>query len=330
MDGVAEQGHGMFPERVGVIGAGLMGHGIAQVCAMHGCEVRLQDVDEKVLETARSCIIKNLQLFAEEGLTDRASIDPVLSRIKLTLDLGEAVRDVEFVVEAAPESLDLKTEIFRQMGEAAPQEAILASNTSTLSITDMAKYVENRDRTIITHWFNPPYLVPVVEVVRGQATSDKTVQRTMDFLKAMGKEPVRVLKEVPGFLVNRIQSAMFREVLALLEAGVAEPEEIDRAVRGSFGLRLPIIGPLKTADLAGLDLWCKGMRYLYPFLDDSKEPQKVLQEKVDGGHFGKKTGKGFFEYETGPDRGLEEQDRDRKMIQLLGLLYGKNKREGEK
>jgi 3-hydroxybutyryl-CoA dehydrogenase len=320
----------MLPERVGVIGAGLMGHGIAQVCAMHGCEVRLHDVDEKVLEHARSLIMKNLQLFAEAGLADQASLAPVLSRITLTLDLREAVRDVELVVEAAPESLDLKTEIFRRIGEAAPPEAILASNTSTLSITDMAKYVEHRDRTIVTHWFNPPYLVPVVEVVRGLATSDKTVQMTVDFLKAMGKDPVLVLKEVPGFLVNRIQSAMFREVLALLEAGVAEPEEIDRAVRGSFGLRLPIIGPLKTADLGGLDLWYKGMRYLYPFLDNATEPQKVLQEKVDGGHFGKKTGEGFFAYETVTDRGLEEQERDLKMIQLLGLLYGKKKKDGEK
>jgi 3-hydroxybutyryl-CoA dehydrogenase len=330
MDGVAEKANHMLWKRVAVIGAGLMGHGIAQVCAMHGCEVRLYDVDQKVLESARSRILVNLQLFAEAGLIDASSIDEVCSRVKATLNLEEAVAVAQFVVEAAPENMDLKTEIFKRMGKAAPMEAILASNTSTLSITEMAKYVENKARTIITHWFNPPYLVPVVEVVKGQATSDETVQKTIDFLKAIGKEPVMVLKEVPGFLVNRIQTAMFREVLALLEAGVAEPEEIDRAVRGSFGMRLPIIGPLKTVDLAGLDLMYKGMGYLYPFLDASKELQKVLRDKVDAGHLGKKTGKGFFEYETGPGRGLEEQERDRKMIQLLKMLYGKEKGEGEK
>jgi 3-hydroxybutyryl-CoA dehydrogenase len=165
----------------------------------------------------------------------------------------------------------------------------------------------------------------LVEVVRAETTSPETVSLTVDFLKKMGKDPVRILKEVPGFLINRIQTAMFREVLSLLEMGVAEPAEIDRAVMGSFGLRLPIIGPLKTVDLGGLDIWFKGMKYLYPFFDNSREPQEVMREKAEAGYLGRKTGKGFFEYPPATSASEEERDRDKKMIKLLSLLHPKKR-----
>jgi len=310
-------------QNVAVIGSGLMGHGIAQVFAQGGCSVTINDVNEEILEEAKEKIASNLRTFTEMGLGEERAIDTVMSRITSTTNLQEAVADADFVTEAVPEDLDLKKKVFKEIDAAVSKDTIMVSNTSTLSITEIGKPVKNRGRLIITHWFNPPYLIPVVEVVRGELTSQATFETTVSFLRRMGKEPVRVLKEVPGFLVNRIQTAMFREVLSLLEGGVAQAEEIDRAVKGSFGLRLATIGPLETADLGGLDLWYKGMRHLYRFLDNSLEPQKILKEKVEGGHVGLKAGKGFFQYQHDSVKGFKEEERDRKLIQLLKILYQK-------
>ena len=309
-----------------VIGAGLMGHGIAQVFALGGCRVVLHDVDRTVLKNAVKKIRANFRLLGEARWVSRPSAEQALARISTTTDLEEAAAQADFVTEAVSENLELKRRIFERLDAATPEHAIIASNTSTLKITEIGGHLRKADRVVTTHWFNPPYLVPVVEIVRGEKTSDETVELTSRFLKKMGKEPVRVLKEVPGFLINRIQTAMFREVLSLLEMGVAEPEEIDRAVMGSFGLRLPIIGPLKTVDLGGLDIWYKGMKYLYPFFDNSKEPQRVMREKVEAGSFGLKAGKGFFEYPSAASGSRQERERDKKMIKLLALLYPKNRK----
>lgn len=308
-------------KNVAVIGSGLMGHGIAQVFAQAGYWVKINDLNKEILQKARERIASNLGTFIEMGLREEKAIDSIMSRIKPTTDLQEAVAEADFVTEAVPEDLDLKKKVFKEIDAATTKDAIMASNTSMLSITEIGKWVKNKDRLIITHWFNPPYLIPVVEVVRGELTSQETFEITVSLLRRIGKEPIKVLKEVPGFLVNRIQTAMFREVLSLLEGGVAEAEEIDRAVKGSFGLRLATIGPLETADLGGLDLWYKGMRHLYKFLDNSSGPQKILRVKVESGHLGQKAGKGFFEYQGDSIEGIEEKERDRKLIQLLKILY---------
>jgi 3-hydroxybutyryl-CoA dehydrogenase len=294
-------------KNVAVIGSGLMGHGIAQVFAQGGCSVTINDLNEGILQKAKERIASNLGTFIEMGLGEEKAIDSIMSRIKPTTDLQEAVAEADFVTEAVPEDLDLKKEVFKEIDTATGKDTIIASNTSMLSITEIGKWVNNKDRLIITHWFNPPYLIPVVEVVRGELTSPE------------------VLREVPGFLVNRIQTAMFREVLSLLEGGVAQAEEIDTAVKGSFGLRLATIGPLEAADLGGLDLWYKGIRHLYKFLDNSLGPQKILKEKVERGHLGQKTGRGFFEYQDDSLKGIKEKERDRKLIQLLKVLYKEKK-----
>jgi 3-hydroxyacyl-CoA dehydrogenase len=310
-----------------VIGAGLMGHGIAQVFALGGCRVVLQDLDPRILASALERIRTNFQVLGDARWVGRTSAERALARISTTTDLEEAASQADFVTEAISEDLELKRRIFERLERAVPEHAIMASNTSTLKITDIGGHLRNAERVLTTHWFNPPYLVPVVEIVCSEKTSAETLDRTSEFLKKMGKEPVRILKEVPGFLVNRIQTAMFREVLSLLEMGVAEPAEIDRAVMGSFGLRLPIIGPLKTVDLGGLDIWYKGMKYLYPFFDNSREPQKVMRDKVEAGCLGRKSGKGFFEYAPATFGGEEERERDRKMIKQLSLLYPKNRKK---
>lgn len=306
--------------QVAVAGAGLMGHGIAQVFARGGCSVKLYDVNEDVLRTSKERIRSNLRLCVETGFEDEAVVDRVLSRIETTRNLREAVQDVDFVTEAVFEDLNLKKEVFKEIDAAAGDNVIMASNTSGLNISEVGKVIGKSDRLLITHWFNPPHLIPVVEVLKTEGTSEKTLQWTLSFLKEMGKEPVHVLKQVPGFLVNRIQTAMFREVIGLLEAGVATAENIDRAVSGSFGLRLAAIGPLATVDLAGVHLWFQGAKNLYPLFDASQEPQKTLTEMVQKGCLGKKTGKGFFDYQGRNAKGNEEEIRDKKLLGILDIL----------
>ena len=311
------------PERIAVIGSGLMGHGIAQAFAQGGCNVTLHDTDETVLEKASQRIGLNLKASAEKGLEEEARIEKIISRISPTGDLAEAVRDADFVVESVPEDLLIKKKVFKAIDSLAPEGTILASNTSMLTISDIGKDVKRKERLVVTHWFNPPHLIPVVEVVKGAATSQETVERTIHLLEEIGKVPVRVLKEVPGHLLNRIQFALFRETLSLLQEGVATPGEIDKAVSGSLGLRLATIGPLKSIDLAGIDLFWYGMKDMYTYLDNSLEPQRIIQKKVRAGEIGRKSGKGFFEYESSNLMSGDERARDDKIMELLTILYPK-------
>jgi len=311
--------------KVAVVGAGIMGHGIAQVFAHKGCSVLLHDVDNSILNAALEKIKSNLKLYVDLGLEQEAVIDEVMSRITLTTRLTDAVAEVQFVIEAVPENLKLKIEIFKTIDEATQDFVIMASNTSSLSITEISKSVKKSDRLLMTHWFNPPYLIPVVEVVKGESTSEETFSLTFKFLKDMGKEPVHVMKQIPGLLVNRIQTAMFREIIGLLEAGIATPEDIDKAVRGSFGIRLAAIGPLATVDLAGVDLWCTGAKNLYPLLDVSQEPQRLLTTMVEKGFYGIKTNKGFFEYLDNQKNNIIKE-RDVTLLKLLHVLYEDTKK----
>ncbi len=313
--------------RTAVIGAGLMGHAIAQVFAENGCSVSLYDISDTLLAKALERIRSNLKLPVELGLEGEGFVEEVLSKISVTTDLAEAVRDAQFITEAVPEDLRLKIDVFKKLDDLAHDPAVLATNTSTLPITDISRGLGKRDKVIITHWFNPPHLVPVVEVVKGESTSEETFNVTFQFLKEMGKEPVHVLRQVPGFLVNRIQTAMFREVVALLEENVASAEDIDKAVRGSFGLRLATMGPLAVVDLGGVDLWYKGAMSLYPSLDASREPRKIWTDMVEKGLLGEKTGKGFFAYEPGSIPGII-RERDTKLLTLLRILYPR-KRKGD-
>jgi 3-hydroxybutyryl-CoA dehydrogenase len=309
---------------VAVIGSGLMGHGIAQVFSRGGCRVRMHDVNDELLARAMARIESNLRTLAENGLGKEGDIEGILSRITPTTSLRDAVADADFVTEAIPEDLKLKNELFSSLESLAPEHSILASNTSMLKISDIGKPITDKSRTLVTHWFNPAHLIPVVEVVKGPDTSQETVETMVGFLREMGKEPVRVLKEVPGHLVNRIQFALNRETLGLLEQGVATPEEIDKAVSFSFALRLVASGPLRTIDINGIDLYYYGMREIYRYLDNSPAPQDILRQKIEKGEVGRRSGKGFFEYEvTGALTSLEAE-RDRKLIQLLKVLYPKD------
>jgi 3-hydroxybutyryl-CoA dehydrogenase len=307
-----------------VLGAGIMGHGIAQSFLMGGYPVSLYDIQESILETAKSHIEKNLGLFYESDLIGKKDIDLSLRRLSTTTDLKLAVEGSDFIVEAAPEDLGLKQRLFEQVESFCGGNTIIATNTSSLTLKGIGARVKNRDRLVVTHWFNPPHIVPTVEVVKGEQTGDETMETTYQLLEKIKKMPVKINQELPGFLVNRIQLAMVREVFDLYEKGVASAADIDKAVKGSFGFRLASIGPLLTADLGGLELWLRVFENLVPQIQSSTDPPKALQRLVSQGHFGIKTGKGFYDYAV--DFSKAELDgaikkRDQEFLNRLKNLY---------
>jgi len=315
---------------ISVLGAGIMGHGIAQSFLMGGYPVRLYDIKESILQTARAHIEKNMELFQQADLIGKEDIGLALNRLSTTVDLKDAVGGSDFIVEAAPEDLALKQGLFQEVESLCGDDTIIASNTSSLTLKDIGARVKNKERLVITHWFNPPHIVPTVEVVKGERTSDETMETAYGLLTKIRKVPVKIYQELPGFLVNRIQTAMVREVFDLYEKGVASASDIDKAVKGSFGFRLASIGPLLTADLGGLELWLKVFENLVPQIQSSTDPPKTLQRLVSQGHFGIKTGKGFYDYATDFSKAELDgaiQKRDQEFLHRLKHLYWDKKDE---
>ncbi|MBU6443790.1 MAG: 3-hydroxyacyl-CoA dehydrogenase family protein [Alphaproteobacteria bacterium] len=273
------------PQRIAIIGGGLMGAGIAQVFAAAGHRVTVHEPVAEVRETVRARIAANLAALEQ---------DPApAENVAVAGELAAAVADAQFVFEAAPEKLPLKQSIFAALAKHAPPGAILASNTSVIPITDIVHGLETASRMAGTHWWNPPYLVPLVEVVQTAQTAPQTVAALMALLKAVGKAPVHVKKDVPGFVANRLQHALWREAIAIVAAGICDAETVDTCVKQSFGLRLPVLGPLENADLVGLDLTLDIHNVILPAIDNSPAPSPLLQELVEKGDLGFKTGKGF-------------------------------------
>jgi 3-hydroxybutyryl-CoA dehydrogenase len=307
-----------------VLGAGIMGHGIAQSFLMGGYPVRLYDIKESILDTAKAHIEESLGLFSQFDLIGEQDINSALSRLSTTTDLKAAVEGSDFIVEAAPEDLSLKQGLFQQVESLCGRDTIIATNTSSLTLRDIGARVKDKERLVITHWFNPPHIVPTVEVVKAEQTSEETMETTYELLAKIRKLPVKIYQELPGFVVNRIQVAMVREVFDLYEKGVASAEDIDKAVKGSFGFRLASIGPLLTADLGGLELWLKVAENLLPQIQSSTDPPKALQSLVSQGHFGIKTGKGFYDYAVDFSKAELDaavQKRDREFLNRLKQLY---------
>ena len=282
--------------RMAVIGAGLMGHGIAQIFAGKEWRVSLTDVDEAILSKAVQGIRANLTFLAQNGIGALEDVEPALDRIRTTLSLEEAAADADFVIEAVAERLDLKQDLFSTLDAMCPSKTILATNTSVMSITEIASKSKNRTRIVGTHFWNPPYLVPLVEVVPGNDTVPEVVDSTYDVLKKVGKHPVKVRRDVPGFVGNRLQHALWREAISIVDQGIADAATVDEVIKNSFGIRLPVLGPLETADMVGLDLTLQIHDYILRHLDRSTEPAPVLKEKVRQGDLGFKTGKGFQEW----------------------------------
>jgi 3-hydroxybutyryl-CoA dehydrogenase len=271
-------------EKVAVVGAGLMGHGIAQVFAEAGHAVSITDPDRDTLGTVHERVRRNL---------DRAGRDPTaVDRIESADSVEAAVAGAQLVVEAAPEKLELKQQLFARLSQVAP-DAILASNTSVMSIGAIARDAERPERVVGTHFWNPPHLIPLVEVTQAELTSLETVERTIDLLAAAGKDAVHVKRDVPGFIGNRLQHALWREAIALVEAGVCAAEDVDTVVKSTLGLKLQVLGPLENADLIGTDLTLAIHGYVLPHIDSRPAPSPLLRKLVDQGDLGMKSGAGF-------------------------------------
>jgi 3-hydroxybutyryl-CoA dehydrogenase len=282
----------MLVERVAVVGAGLMGHGIAQAFAEAGAPVAVWDPDAEVRASVHDRVRANLRAL---GRTAEA-VDAVLGRVTVLANLEPAVDGAEVVIEAAPEDLGIKQRLFERLGELAGPGTMLATNTSVIPVARITERTRNRGRALGTHWWNPPYLIPLVEVVQAEATDPEVVERMLRLLAAAGKTPVHVRRDVPGFVGNRLQHALWREAFRLVEDGVCDAETVDVVVKSSFGRRLGVLGPIENADLVGLDLTLAIHEYLLPDLDRTPGPAAVLRDKVARGELGRKTGKGFFDW----------------------------------
>jgi 3-hydroxybutyryl-CoA dehydrogenase len=273
---------------VTVIGAGLMGHGIGQVFARAGNSVVITDPNSEALNVALDRVHRNLE---DEGVDSTR----VLCNMSIDAVLESAVADADLIIEAAPEQLELKQKLFADVARAAPRHAVLASNTSVIPITRIGEKLDadSRRRLLGTHWWNPPHLVPLVEVVRTEYTDMAVFDQTFAWLEAVGKRPVKVHQDVTGFIGNRLQHALWREAIGLVEDGVCDAEAIDLVVKNSFGMRMPVLGPMENADLVGLELTRDVHRVMFPDLRCTATPSPLLDKLLGDGHTGMKSGQGL-------------------------------------
>ncbi len=275
----------MAKARIGVLGAGLMGHGIAQVFALHGHDVRVYDPSAQALASLRARIASNLRdLEEDEGAAERVAPSSTIE---------DCVSTADFVVEAALEDLGVKQKLFAEVERYAPASAVLASNTSVIPITEIMRDIKDGARTVGTHWWNPPFLVPLVEVIGTDRTSQATIDFTMELHKAIGKTPVHVKKDVPGFVGNRLQHALWREAVSLVENGICDAETVDTVIKASFGRRIAVLGPLENADLVGTDLTLAIHKTVLPAIESRPGPSPYLEKLVAEGKLGMKSGEGF-------------------------------------
>src|SRR5580700_4059637 len=282
--------------RIGVLGAGLMGHGIAQVFALAGHAVTIYDPVAASLSQVRTRIAANLRDLGDD--------EAAAQRVQPCTDLAQAVRDADFVVEAAPEDLEIKRKLFRETEALVRPDTILASNTSVIPITAIMQDLHDRARALGTHWWNPPFLVPLVEVIGTQWTSRAAIDWTMVLHAAAGKKPAHVKKDVPGFIGNRLQHALWREAIALVENGICDAQTVDAVVKASFGRRLAVLGPLENADLVGTDLTLAIHKTVLPDIDGTPGPLPYLEKLVADCKRGMKSGEGFRKWSAGEQAAL--------------------------
>jgi 3-hydroxybutyryl-CoA dehydrogenase len=275
----------MTKARIAVIGAGLMGHGIAQVFALAGHPVTVYDAVEANLRTVRDRIAANLRDLDQDVTA--------YERVAPTGDLAEAVREADYVVEAAPEDLALKQRLFADIEGHVRPDTVLASNTSVIPITQIMGGLRHRERALGTHWWNPPFLVPLVEVIGTEWTSQAAIDFTMKLHADAGKTPAHVKKDVPGFIGNRLQHALWREAVSLVERGICDAETVDTVIKAAFGRRLAVLGPLENADMVGTDLTLAIHRTVLPDIESRPGPSPYLERLVADGKLGFKSGEGF-------------------------------------
>lgn len=303
---------------IAIIGAGVMGSGIAQTFAQAGYVVRLQARHEDTLRSACDRIARNQEGMIQAGLLPERGARDALARIHTTTKLEEAVHGCHFVSESVPEDLGLKQEVFAALDRHAPPEAVLSTDTSGISISAIASATNRPELVVGFHWMNPPHLMPTVEVIRGERTSDGTMDLTCDLARRIGRVPLRVERDVPGFLWNRLQLALVREAIHMVEEGIATPEAVDLAITAGLGLRWSAVGPFRLMDLGGLATFHAVASYVYPELSKAEAPQRTLAVKVAAGETGVRAGRGFYDY---PPAGAEAAiaARDARLFELLKL-----------
>lgn len=308
---------------VAVIGAGLMGAGIAGEFARGGYRVVLVDTHEGALEKGLQSLKHALQTLLDVGHVSLEQATSALASVQVTTDLEKACSEVGMLIEAVPENMVMKKEMFEKFDKFCLSDTILASNTSGLSISEIASATQRPEKVVGVHFWNPPHVVPLVEVTKGKRTSDATAEHMMQVCKSLGKKPILVQHDIPGFVGNRLQYAVVREALHLVALGVASPEDIDLAMTAGPGLRYGLLGPLRTADLGGLDVFHAISEYLCAELSSEQGASSVLKDLVAQGKLGAKTGEGFYKY-SGDELAKFLARRDRVLLGFLDVL----KREG--
>jgi len=289
----------MAKARIAVIGAGLMGHGIAQVFALAGHDVTIYDSVQATLDSAKARILTNLNDLGD----DRKAAE----RITPVAELAASVRDADYVVEAVLENLPLKQTLFAEIEQHVRPDTILSSNTSVIPITKIMEGLKRRERALGTHWWNPPFLVPLVEVIETQWTSPQVVDFTIKLHAAAGKKPAHVRKDVPGFIGNRLQHALWREAISLVENGICDAETVDNVIKSAFGRRLAVLGPLENADMVGTDLTLAIHQTVLPDIDGRTGPSPYLEKLVKDGKLGFKSGEGFRKWSPEQQQALRQK-----------------------
>ena len=297
-----------------------MGLGVAESFAAAGIRVRLCDATPELSKEASEQVVERAREHAKADLLAAEVVDRAKHEIEAADDIPGAVREVDLVFEAVPEDLDLKRDVLATCADAALPEAVIASNTSSLPMDELAKSIERPQRFLGAHWFNPPEWTPGVEVIPSASTDPEVIEQVMEFLRAIGKRPA-VVGSGPGFVANRIQMALFREALACVEDGLASPEEVDEVVRSCFGFRMPFFGPFQIADMAGLDVYASVFETLEQGLGERFRVPAALRELVEQGRTGTKSGAGFLTY-SDEERQQLLLERDRRYAALNELLEG--------
>lgn len=293
---------------VSIVGAGNMGHGFAAHFAVEGQDAVLIDHRESNLEVARDRIRETVAFLNGEELAT-ASPDEALDQIECTTDLSAGVSDAEVVIETVPEDTELKREVFSEIAEAAPDDAVLSTNTSSIPITEIAAGNPAEERIAGCHWWYPPYLMTPVEVIRGERSATSTIDRLRDFVEAVNRDPIVVERDIPGFVWNRVQRAVYRECLYIAEEGIASIDDINRAIRDGYAARTAAIGPFETIDIAGFEQILAGTERIQPTLCSDEEPSHLYEEYLNRGRGGIDDGAGFFEYDEPPSAITEARDR---------------------
>ncbi|WP_421102067.1 3-hydroxyacyl-CoA dehydrogenase family protein [Sporosarcina psychrophila] len=303
-------------EKLAIIGCGTMGHSIALSAAWAGIEVKITGVNEQDLATADKGLRNKLTVMVHNDLFNEAMAEEIRKRIEFSTSLEEVVQGATFIIEVIPENSQMKRELYKEIEAICSKDTVLASNTSGFTPTSLAEEMEYPNRFIVTHFWNPGHLIPLVEVVKGEKTDQVTIERAMNLLNEMNKKPILINKEVPGFIGNRLQYALFREAQSLLDEGVATKEDIDAAVTYSIGRRLPITGPLMTADMGGLDVFSAISNYLFEDLSTEDKSGAYLSNLVNQKKFGDKSGEGFYMWDQETSETINAE-REKTLIHFL-------------